>query len=230
MPDPLGRACIFPGIGQQAITAVDIFVWRPSPGGPSARWLMPFVNSADVRNRIAAQAGGTTRQRIAGGRVKQLVIAIPPLPEQRRIVAKIDSLSGKSRRARDHLDHIPRLVEKYKQAILEAAFRGELTRRSRETHREPFPWSSIAAGKIIEDIVAGKNLRCEERQPVDHERGVVKVSAVTWGKFDSLAVKTLPPSFIPPKQTQIKVGVASQHPGTGRGRGDREADTTESVS
>jgi type I restriction enzyme S subunit len=28
MQDPLGRACIFPGVGQPAVTAVDVFVWR----------------------------------------------------------------------------------------------------------------------------------------------------------------------------------------------------------
>ena len=48
-------------------------------------------------------------------------------------MAKIDSLSAKSRRARDYLGHIPRLVEKYKQAILAAAFRGELTREWRRS-------------------------------------------------------------------------------------------------
>jgi type I restriction enzyme S subunit len=122
MPDPLGRACIFPGVGQPAITAVDVFIWRGSSGGPSARWLMHFVNSRDVRSMMAGQAGGTTRQRIAGGRVKKLEISVPPLPEQRRIVGKIDSLSAKSKRARDHLGHIPRLVEKYKRAILAVAF------------------------------------------------------------------------------------------------------------
>jgi type I restriction enzyme, S subunit len=126
MPDPLGRACVFPGVGQPAITAVDVLVWRPQAGGPLSRWLMHFVNSEEVRNKIAEQAGGTTRQRVAGGRVKQLVVPVPPLPEQRCIVAKIDRLFAKSKRARDHLDHIPRLVEKYKQAILAAAFRGEL--------------------------------------------------------------------------------------------------------
>lgn len=62
----------------------------------------------------------------------RLPIALPPLPEQRRIVSKIDSLTSKSKRARDHLDHIPRLVEKYKQAVLAAAFRGDLTREWRE--------------------------------------------------------------------------------------------------
>jgi len=52
--------------------------------------------------------------------------------EQQRIVAKIHSLSAKSVRVRDQLDHIPRLVEKYKQAILVTAFRGQLTREWRE--------------------------------------------------------------------------------------------------
>lgn len=47
---------------------------------------------------------------------------LAPLPEQRRIVAKIDSLTGRSKRARDHLDHIPRLVEKYRHAVLASAF------------------------------------------------------------------------------------------------------------
>ncbi len=65
-----------------------------------------------------------------------LTVAVPPLAEQRRIVAKLDSLTGRSKRARDHLDHIPRLVEKYKQAVLAAAFRGDLTRQWR-AHRLP---------------------------------------------------------------------------------------------
>ena len=62
---------------------------------------------------------------------RELSIPVAPLPEQRRIVAKIDSLSAKSRRSRDHLNHALPLVEKYKQAILAAAFRGELTREWR---------------------------------------------------------------------------------------------------
>jgi type I restriction enzyme S subunit len=137
MPDPLGRACVFPRLGQPAIAAVDVFIWRTTRDGALSRWLMHSINTKEVRVAIAAQAGGTTRQRIAGGRLKQLPLPVPPLPEQRRIVAKIDSLSAKSKRARDHLDHIPRLVEKYKQAILAAAFRGDLTRewrRSRKTN------------------------------------------------------------------------------------------------
>jgi type I restriction enzyme S subunit len=49
-------------------------------------------------------------------------------------VAKIDSLSAKSKRARNNLDHVSRLVEKYKQAILAAAYSGELTREWSQSH------------------------------------------------------------------------------------------------
>jgi type I restriction enzyme S subunit len=134
MPDPLGRACVFPGVGQPAITAVDVLVWRASRDGPNPRWLMHFVNSPDVRQTMLEQAGGTTRQRVAGGRIKRLEIPVPPLAEQARIAAKIDSLSAKSKRVRDQLDRIPRLVEKYKQAILSEAFRGNLTNDWRLKH------------------------------------------------------------------------------------------------
>jgi type I restriction enzyme S subunit len=51
-----------------------------------------------------------------------LEVHLPPLPEQHRIVAKIDSLSAKSKRARDQLDHIPRLLARHKQAVLAATF------------------------------------------------------------------------------------------------------------
>jgi type I restriction enzyme S subunit len=132
------------------------------------------------------------RPRVSYDEIAAFPIDLPPLAEQRRIVAKINSLTAKSKRARDHLAHIPRLVEKYKQAVLAAAFHGN--------------WSSIKAGSIIRHIAAGKNLRCEERPPLSHERGVVKVSAVTWGMFDPQASKTLPADFTPPDSARINAG------------------------
>lgn len=107
---------------------------------------------------LANQRSTGDRPRVSFESVADFPINLPPLPEQRRIVAKIDSLSAKSRPARDHLNHIPRLVEKYKQAILAAAFRGKLTRefqslgneiagahlriRLRDLHRESYQSNS----------------------------------------------------------------------------------------
>jgi hypothetical protein len=80
---------------------------------------------------VAGVGGSLMRARPSG--VADIEVCIAPLFEQRRIVEKIDSVKTKSGRARDHLDRLPRLVEKYKQAVLAAAFRGELSKRSAET-------------------------------------------------------------------------------------------------
>jgi hypothetical protein len=63
-----------------------------------------------------------TRLKLTQGGLQKAKLALPPLPEQQRMVARIDSLFAKSKRARDQLDHIPRLIEKYRQAVLAMEF------------------------------------------------------------------------------------------------------------
>lgn len=70
----------------------------------------------------------------------------------------------------------------------------------------PKGWTTAKVGDFLYGIKAGKNLKCEERQPDAHERGVIKVSAVTWGTFDASQSKTLPVSFTPAPGTDIKAG------------------------
>ena len=94
-------------------------------------WVKQLLRSDHFQNPLA-NISRSAQNGFNKSDLESINIPLPPLPEQRRIVTKIDSLTGKSRRARDHLDHIPRLVEKYKQAILAAAFRGDLTREWRE--------------------------------------------------------------------------------------------------
>jgi type I restriction enzyme S subunit len=107
----------------------------------------------------------------------RLPIALPPLPEQRRIVAKIDSLLAKSRRTRDHLDHIPRLVDKYKQAILAAAFRGELTKDWRsESNR--LGWKTSTIGDVAR-IASGQT-------PKGIEAALASDGDLPWFKVSSM--------------------------------------------
>ncbi|MBS1057970.1 restriction endonuclease subunit S [Gluconobacter kondonii] len=104
--------------------------------------------SRTIKPWLEENSSATTVSIINKGRFSKAPIRIAPLPEQRRIVAKIDSLTGKSRRARDHLDHIPRLVEKYKQAILAAAFRGDLTREWRVKTGRTREWKTVCIGEV----------------------------------------------------------------------------------
>jgi type I restriction enzyme S subunit len=97
-----------------------------------AEFLYRFLTTVD----LSPFAVATTVPSVRRGDVTSISLNLPPVFEQRRIVSKIDSLSAKSRRVRERLDHILRLVEKYKQAVLTAAFRGDLTRewRAKNAH------------------------------------------------------------------------------------------------
>ena len=63
-------------------------------------------------------ASGTTFKELSGSRTAQICVPIAPLKEQRRIVAKLNNLRARSARARHELDLVPKLIERYKQAIL----------------------------------------------------------------------------------------------------------------
>ena len=67
-------------------------------------------------------------------------------------------------------------------------------------------WPEVPLGQFLSAIEAGKNLRCEERPPEPHEKGVVKVSSVTWGIFDKTQSKTLPSGYEPNSRSLIRNG------------------------
>jgi type I restriction enzyme S subunit len=131
-----------------------------------------------------SKASGTTFQELSGSRAAELAVPIAPSSEQRRIVAKIDNLSTKSKRARDHLDHIPRLVEKYKQAILAAAFRGEITRQGGSSN-------AIDEALILRQrLLLAQELRVREwKGLVEHSSGLPTLPRDwKWMKIGDLAV------------------------------------------
>lgn len=53
---------------------------------------------------------------------------------------------------------------------------------------EGWVWASV--DQLLAHIETGKSFKCEERPPQDHEVGVVKVSAVTWGEYNEQESKT----------------------------------------
>lgn len=78
------------------------------------RWLnavnwMPFVS-------------GTTRLKLTQAGMRRVSLPLPPLTEQRRIVAKLDRLSARTRAVRAHLARVQSLSTRAKQATLAAAF------------------------------------------------------------------------------------------------------------
>ncbi|MFE0838474.1 restriction endonuclease subunit S [Achromobacter insolitus] len=158
--------------GPKAVLNQHIFNVRFDQKSLDRTFLRYAINQT-LDEQIAKAHGGVGLRHVTKGKFEETEVLVPPLPEQRRIVAKIDSLTGKSRRAREHLDHIPRLVEKYKQAILAASFRGdaELAR----------------VGDVITDIRYGTAKKC------NYDGGavpVLRIPNVQGGRIDLRDMKS----------------------------------------
>lgn len=129
-----------------------------------AGFLFRYLNREDLWPK---RGGG--QPFIGLGDVRTLLAPIPPPKEQRRIVAKLEALNERSRRAKAALDAVPPLVEKFKQSVLAAAFRGDLTAdwraklqgsegRQSASIREPYiheidapaTWTQSSIGELCE--------------------------------------------------------------------------------
>lgn len=86
----------------------------------SSEYIRYYLLSA--KEYAESLASGTTFLELSAKRISELKIPLPPLPEQRRIVRKLDTLSARTTTARTHLTAIEKLVERYRTAVLEAAF------------------------------------------------------------------------------------------------------------
>lgn len=91
MPDPLGRACLFPfEEDNKYITVVDVCIMRVKKG-IDPNYVIYAINSPEFRKKLNSQITGTTRQRISGKNLKKLEIPLPPLETQKRIANILDA-------------------------------------------------------------------------------------------------------------------------------------------
>ncbi|WP_302451444.1 restriction endonuclease subunit S [Acidaminococcus fermentans] len=135
-------------------------------------YLVHYLNSFDYRGFV----NGTTRLKLTQGNMKKIPIPLPPLPEQQRIVSRIESLFTKLDAARDKLQQVLDTQEARRAAILHEAFSGGWGTRDSEEGRVkseegdglaegtvsvPEGWNRVALGDAY-DLKAGKNIKAKE--------------------------------------------------------------------
>lgn len=161
MPDPLGRACIFPGDAKRSVTVVDVCIVRMHD--VSHRWMMWFVNSPEFRARVADLRKGSTRQRISRKNLATISLPIPPRHEQDRIAAQIDELVSRLDNAIASLHRARTGVAAYRAAVLKAACEGRLVpteaKLARTEGREYEP-----ADQLLAHILKERRARWEADQ------------------------------------------------------------------
>lgn len=82
---------------------------------------------------------GTGQPFITMGSAQETMFLLPPLNEQRRIVAKLEELLGKVNSCQERLAKIPVILKRFRQAVLAAGCSGRLTADWREKNIECAP-------------------------------------------------------------------------------------------
>ena len=161
MPDPLGRACIYPGDKKPAVTVVDVCVVRGNPKHFDQAWLMYFINTPVFRENIHALQSGSTRKRISRGNLSTLTLPVPPRPEQTRIVQKLEELLSELDAGVAELKVAQRKLARYRQSLLKAAVEGALTADWRKSQAAA---STESGAELLARILRGRRARWEGRQ------------------------------------------------------------------
>jgi len=97
------------------------------------------------------ETGGVNQGNVGVAGVMKGPISLAPLNEQRRIVAKIEALKARSQRVKEALEDIPQLLNQFRQSVLAAAFRGDLTADWREQNSNVEP-AEVLLKRIQEEF------------------------------------------------------------------------------
>ena len=149
--DPLGLCCKVPEKYTYGIIVADLMRLRPLNIVVNSNFLVNLINSRVVQHQFQRITKGTTRSRVNLTIVRDIQIPLPPLPEQHRIVAKIEELFSSLDKGIESLKTAQAQLKTYRQAVLKWAFEGKLTNENVKEGELPKGWKWVKisdAGKV----------------------------------------------------------------------------------
>jgi type I restriction enzyme S subunit len=143
-------------------------------GGAILPKLLMYRMRLDAETGALARAfTGTTIKHLTRESLARYEVPVPPAPEQRRIVERLDSLLGRIDACRERIERLTEILKRFRESILTAAIRGKLTHEwrirygevategsgesalaSHEGEREPRAGRSRATSPKVEEVSA----------------------------------------------------------------------------
>ena len=152
--------------------------------GINPHFLAAYLSSPDGQRQVKRLDRVGVKSGLNFDDVRSLAVPLPPLPEQRRIVAILDKADAIRRKRRETI----RLTEEFLRSAFLDMFGDPVT--------NPKGWPVEDLGGLLEDIQGGWSAKGENRPAEPGERGVLKISAVTTGRFKPEENKAVPKSQI----------------------------------
>ena len=142
------------------IASTEWIALRPVDG-IAPRFLMYALRGPAVRRHLTSSVSGVggSLMRVRMAAVWRTRVPLAPLPEQHRIVAKIDDLFARLDKGVTALKRAQANLERYRASVLKAAVEGRLTERWREQNPP-----EETGEQLLRRILAERRKRWEEEQ------------------------------------------------------------------
>jgi type I restriction enzyme S subunit len=126
-----------------------------------------FYYLRSIESEIANIGTGSTFSAISKSQISNLKIPLPPLPEQHRIVAKIEELFTRLDAGIEALKKVKEQLKRYRQGVLKYAFEGKLTQERREANKGKIEPASVLLERIKEERKKSAKGKYKELPPID---------------------------------------------------------------
>lgn len=158
----------------------------------SSEYIYYCLSSLDFRKEVQFKASTTTNiSNISTEKLKDMTIPLPPLSEQRRIVAKIEELFSELDKGVELLKTLQQQLKVYRQAVLE-----KYTNLG----------NKIAIKDCITDADQGWSPKCLNENTTDPEVwAVISTTAIQTCKFNGTENKILPDNLLPRAKHEIQI-------------------------
>jgi type I restriction enzyme S subunit len=130
----VGEVFIMPKVDRPATIAPNMIVLRVY-NTINNKYLYYFLSSSLGRNILYTIVSGTGQPKLNKTQLKRVPILLPSLNEQKRIAEKVERLLSKIDEAKQLIKEAKETFELRRAAILDKAFRGELTGKWREENQ-----------------------------------------------------------------------------------------------
>lgn len=145
------------------------------------RYIYYFFQSADYWRQISESASGIGQPNVNGKKLAALELPIAPLPEQRRIVARIEELFSRLDAGVAALRHAKAQLQRYRQSVLAAAVTGQLTQVWREQHPDTEP-ANLLLERVLEERREQWNKKGKYKEPKTTTEKNAKASPPSWAR------------------------------------------------
>lgn len=130
--------------------STGFFQIRPDPKSINNKYIFYYLSSLTFHKVKDKLCTGSTQEALNNKNAKNILIPIPPIQEQQRIVEKIEELFSEIDKGIEYLQTAKEQLMVYQQAVLDVAFEGKLTKTTKK-----IGWETSTLNAFAKEIRTG---------------------------------------------------------------------------